>query len=121
VAWEESRVNSEGRRAWTREAASYMAAHYVRGTGILTSSYPLTGVLREAGIPLREALDVDNGLLWDALVDRPDLYLKQEWVIAQGGDGAQTAVNRAGKYGVFYRLEKQIIVKGQPVIEIYRR
>jgi hypothetical protein len=121
VAWEESRVNSEGRRAWTSEAAAYMAANYVRGTGILTSSYPLTGVLREAGIPLREALDVDNGLLWDALVDRPDLYLKQEWVIAQGGDGAQTAVNRAGKYGIVYRLEKQIIVKGQPVIEIYRR
>ena len=99
VAWEESRVNSEGRRAWTNEAAAYLAPRYVRGTGILTSSYPLTGVLREAGIPLREALDVDNGLLWDASVGRPDLYLKLEWVIAQGGDGAQTAVNRAGRTG----------------------
>ena len=54
VAWEESRVNSEGRRAWTNEAATYIAPRYVRGTGILTSSYPLTGVLREAGIPLRK-------------------------------------------------------------------
>lgn len=121
VVWEESRVNSEGRRAWTREAAEYLAPRYVRGTGILTSSYPLTGILRQAGIPLRETLDVDNGLLWDALVDRPDLYLKQEWVIAQGGDGAQTAVNRAGRYGIVYRLKKRIVVKGQPVIEIYRR
>jgi hypothetical protein len=121
VVWEESRVNSEGRRAWTREAVAYLQPRYVRGTGILTSSYPLTGILREAGIPLREALDVDNGLLWDALVDRPELYLKQEWVIAQGGDGAQTAVNRAARYGMVYRLEKRIVVKGQPVIEIYRR
>jgi hypothetical protein len=121
VAWEESRVNSEGRRQWTREAAEYLAPRYVRGTGILTSSYPLTGILRAAGIPLREALDVDNGLFWDAVVSRPDLYLKQEWVIAQGGDGAQTAVNRAGRFGIAYRLQKQIVVKGQPVIEIYRR
>ncbi len=121
AAWEESRVNSEGRRAWTREAADYLSSHYVPGTGILTSSYPLTGVLREAGIPLRETLDVDNGLLWDALVARPDLYLKSEWVLAQGGDGAQTAVNRAGRFGIFYRLEKRIVVKDQPVIEIYRR
>jgi Dolichyl-phosphate-mannose-protein mannosyltransferase len=121
VAWEESRVNSEGRRAWTNEAAAYIAPRYVLGTGILTSSYPLTGVLREAGIPLREALDVDNGLFWDASTGRPDLYPKLEWVIAQGGDGAQTAVNRAGRSGITYRLEKQIIVKGQPVIEIYRR
>jgi Dolichyl-phosphate-mannose-protein mannosyltransferase len=121
VAWEESRVNSEGRRAWTKEAAAYLGPRYVRGTGILTSSYPLTGVLREAGIPLREALDVDNGLFWEALVGRPELYPKPEWVIAQGGDGAQTAVNRAGRVGVTYRMEKQIMVKGQPVIEIYRR
>jgi 4-amino-4-deoxy-L-arabinose transferase-like glycosyltransferase len=121
VAWEESRVNSEGRRAWTREAAAYLEPLYVRGTGIVTSSYPLTGILREAGIPLGEALYVNNGLLWDALVDRPDLYLNQEWIIAQGGDGAQTAVNRAGRYGMMYRLEKRIVVKDQPVIEIYRR
>jgi 4-amino-4-deoxy-L-arabinose transferase-like glycosyltransferase len=121
VAWEESRVNSEGRRAWTAEAAKYLASRYVRGTGILTSSYPLTGVLREAGIPLAEALDVDNGLFFDAVVGRPELYPKPEWVLAQGGDGAQTAVNRAGRSGINYRLEKQIVVKGQPVIEIYRR
>jgi 4-amino-4-deoxy-L-arabinose transferase-like glycosyltransferase len=121
VAWEESRVNSEGRRAWAKAAAAYLAPLYVRGTGIVTSSYPLTSILREAGIPLREALGVDNGLFWDALVGRPDLYLKQEWVIAEGGDGAQTAVNRAGLYGVDYRLQKRIAVKDQPVIEIYRR
>jgi len=121
VAWEESRVNSEGRRAWTAEAAKYLAPRYVRGTGILTSSYPLTGVLREAGIPLAEALDVDNGLFFDAVVGMPELYPKPEWVLAQGGDGAQTALNRARRTGITYRLEKQIIVKGQPVIEIYRR
>ena len=120
VAWEESRVNSEPAGVDERSGRIHRTALRARN-GDLTSSYPLTGVLREAGIPLREALDVDNGLFWDAEVGRPDLYPKPEWVIAQGGDGAQTAVNRAGRSGITYRLEKQIIVKGQPVIEIYRR
>ena len=48
------------------------------------------------------------------LVGRPELFLKQEWVIAQGGDGAQTAVNRAARGGIVYRLEKRIAVKGNP-------
>ncbi len=121
VVWEESRVNSEGRRAWTREAAEYFKSEYVPGTGIMTSFYPLTGVLREAGIPLREVFYGDNGLLWDAAVNRPELALRQEWVLSQGGDNAQTAVNRAARLGIAYRLEKRIAVKGQPVIEIYRR
>jgi hypothetical protein len=121
VTWEEARVNSEGRRAWTREAADFLAGRYQRGAGIFTSSYPLTGILREAGIPLREAVDIDNGLLYDATVSRPDFNLTQGWVIAKGGDGAQTAVNRAGRDGITYTLVKRIAVKDQPVIEIYRR
>ena len=52
---------------------------------------------------------------------RPDLFLWQEWAVVKGGDDAQTAINRAGKYGIRYNLEKQIIEKHEPVIEIYRR
>ncbi|HEX3875668.1 MAG TPA: hypothetical protein VHW24_01690, partial [Bryobacteraceae bacterium] len=121
VVWEESRVNSEGRRAWTRTASDFLSLHYHSGDGLLTSSYPLTGVLREAGIPLRESLNLNNGIFWEAEIERPELHLKQQWVLAQGGDGAQTAVNRAGRFGIVYKLEKRIEVKDQPVIEIYRR
>jgi len=114
-------VNSEGRREWVREAAEYLGPRYVRGSGILTSFGDLTAVYRQAGIPLRETLTGDNGLPWLATVARPDLFLWQEWAVVMGGDGAQSAVNRAGRYGIRYRLEKTIIVKNSPVIEIYRR
>lgn len=121
ITWNESRVNSEGRREWVREAAEYLGPRYVRGSGILTSFGDLTAVYRQAGIPLRETLTGDNGLPWLATVARPDLFLWQEWAVVMGGDGAQSAVNRAGRYGIRYRLEKTIIVKNSPVIEIYRR
>ena len=68
------------------EAAAYLAPHYLNGTGIVTSFYPLTSVLREMGVPLREALTGDNGLLWLAAVERPEFFLKQEWAIVESGD-----------------------------------
>ena len=49
VTWEESRVNSEARREWTRQAAEYLAPRYQPGSGILTSFGDLTGVFRAGG------------------------------------------------------------------------
>ena len=121
ITWEESRVNSEARRAWTYEAAEYLKSRYVRGSGILTGFGDLTGIYREAGIPLRDTFTGDNGLPFDATVLRPELFLHETWVVTMGGADAQTAVLRAGLRGKEYRLEKTIIVKNAPVIEIYRR
>ena len=121
ITWEESRVNSEARRAWTREAAEYLQPLYVRGSGILTGAGDLTGIYRQAGIPLRETFSLDNGLPFDAAVLRPELFLHEEWIVSMGGGDAQTAAMRAGLRGKEYRLEKTIIVKDAPVIEIYRR
>jgi hypothetical protein len=121
ITWEESRVNSESRRAWTGEVAAHLKSNYVRGTGILTDSGDLTGIYRAIGIPLRETFSVDNGLPFDATVARPELFLHEEWIVTQGGGDAQTAGMRAGLRGKKYKLEKQIIVKDAPVIEIYRR
>ena len=56
ITWKESQVNSEARRAWTAQAASFLKANYRHGDGIMFSFGDLTGVLREAGIPLRESL-----------------------------------------------------------------
>jgi hypothetical protein len=117
VVWEESRVNSEARRAWIREAAEYLAPRYVRGSGIITSFGDLTGIYRQMGIPLRETFTGDNGLPWLATLRRPGLFMWQEWAVAVHGDAVAAAVVRDGRYS----LEKSIIVTGAPAIEIYRR
>lgn len=122
VCWKESEVNSEARRAWTREASVFLAQNYREGSGIIFSFGDLTGVLREAGIPLREGLHEGNGPAWDAAVIRPDLSLHQEWALVFQGDVVAKAVSRAGQYGgPHFQLRKQIIVKGAPVVEIYQR
>ena len=120
ICWKESQVNSEARRVWTREAAVYLRAHY-RGGGILTSFGDLTGIFREAGIPLRETLHEGNEPYWQGAVARPDLMLWEEWVVAISGDKVSSAVFKTRKSGPRYGLVKSIAVKGAPVIEIYRR
>ena len=52
---------------------------------------------------------------------RPDLFLREEWAVAMGGDPVQSTINRAFLRGPRYVLQKTIMVKGAPVIEIYRR
>jgi hypothetical protein len=122
ICWKESQVNSEGRRAWTREGAQVLASQYQRGAGIFTSFGDLTGVLREAGIPLRDALHDGNEPAWMAATTRPNLFLHEEWAIAFSGDAVATAIQRATfKTGPRYHLERTLIIKGAPVIEIYKR
>lgn len=121
ITWEESRVNSEARREWTRQTADYLRPRYVRGSGILTGFGDLSGVYRTLAIPLRDTFTPDNGLPFEAAVSRPELFLHEPWVVTMGGAAAQTAVNRAARLGIVYSLERTIIVKDAPVIEIYRR
>src|SRR5207244_7473653 len=121
ITWEESRVNSEARRAWTREAAAYLAPRYVRGSGILTGFGDLTGIYREMGIPLRDTFTGDNGLPFEAASTRPDLFLHETWAVVTGGSQAQSAIHRAARYQIRYTLERSIMMKDAPAIEVYRR
>ena len=121
ITWRESLANSEGRRQWVHEAAEYLGPRYVRGSGLVTSFGDLTAIYREAGIPLRETFTGDDRVPWQATVTRPELFLWQEWAVAMGGDPVEAAINRAGRYGIQYRLEKTIAAPKSPVIEIYRR
>jgi hypothetical protein len=121
ICWKEAEVNSAARRIWTQEAAQFLAQDYETGSGIIYSFGDLTGVLRQAGIPLREGLHDLNHPAWDGAVARPDLGLHEQWALAFSGDTVATAVLRAEKGGRYYKLKRQIIVKGAPVVEIYQR
>ncbi|HZT30650.1 MAG TPA: glycosyltransferase family 39 protein [Bryobacteraceae bacterium] len=121
ITWKESQVNSEARRAWTRQAAEFLRGRYRPGSGIITTAGDLTGIFRTMGLPLKEVLSNDNWPLWPAAVARPGLFLWEEWAVVTGGDRVQTALNWGFRDGPHYRLEKTIIVKGAPVLEIYRR
>jgi len=120
ITWKESQVNSVARRAWTRQAAEYLAPRYRRGSGIITTFGDITGIFRAAGIPLRDTLTWDNWPHWPAAVARPDLFLWEEWAVVMGGDPVQTALVRAGARGPRYELMKTVVVPRAPVIEIYR-
>ena len=119
ITWKESQVNSEARRAWTREAAAYLAPRYQRGTGIITTFGDITGIFRAAGIPLRETLTGDNWPHWPAAVARPELFLWEDWAVVEAGDPVQRALLRAGANGPRYKLVKTVIVPHAPVFEIY--
>ena len=120
ICWKESEVNSTARRAWTAEAARFLAENYQPGSGIIFPFGDLTAALREAGIPLKEGLHEGNGAAWVAAIARPDLFLDEEWALAFSGDEVATAVLRAGRRGKHYQLRERIIVKGAPIVEIYQ-
>jgi len=118
ISWKESERNSDVRRAWTAQAASFLAREYRPGSGIIFPFGDLTAVLREAGIPLREGLHEGNGVTFDAAMARPELLLREcglaEWGLAFSGDAVDGALQKAG-----YVLRKQVVVKGAPVAGIY--
>jgi len=120
ICWKESEVNSASRRAWTEQTAAFLAANYRPGSGIIFSFGDLTGVLREAGIPLRESINDCNGPAFTLALVRPYPALRAEWALAFSGDDVATSVLRANRFGLHYQLRKQIIVKGAPVVEIYQ-
>ena len=107
--------------AWTSEAAEFLRSIYRPRSGIFTTFGDVTGIFQRAGIPLRDTLTWDNWPHWPAAVARPDLFLREEWAVAIGGDPVQSAINRAFLRGPRYTLQKMIVVKGAPVVEIYRR
>jgi hypothetical protein len=122
VTWKESQINSLQRRAWTKAAAASLAGSYHSGQGIVTSFGDLIGILRQAGIPLHDALYDGDEPAWMAATTRPDLFLHEEWALGVSGDPLVTAIQRASfKTGPHYRLVQTVKVKGAPVIEIYKR
>ena len=121
VTWKESLENSTARRAWTSEAAEFLRSNYRPHSGIFTTFGDITGIFQRAGIPLRDTLTWDNSAYWTAAAGRPDLFLHEEWAVAFGGDRVQSAIIRDSRHRPRYTLQKTVVVKNAPVIEIYRR
>ncbi len=121
ICWKESQVNSEARRAWTRQAAEKLARNRHPDEGIAACFGDLAGVLRQAGIPLRHMLHEGNGPAWVAAMARPDLFLREPWALVITGDQVATALVRMRAAGARYHLVDTVAVKGGPVVQIYRR
>jgi hypothetical protein len=121
ICWKESQVNSNARRAWTGQAADFLAAHRAPGDGVFASFGDLTGVFRQAGIPLRTTLHEGNNPQWLAATARPDLFLSEPWAVAISGDVVSSTIEKADLTGPHYRRAATIIVKGASPIEIYDR
>ncbi len=120
VLWKESQKNSEARRNWTAQTAQFLKANY-KGGGILTEFSDLTAVYALAGIPLRETLHEGNEPYWQGAVAKPELLLREEWVVCFSGGKISNMIQRSQKNGPFYDNVRVIVVKDAPVIEIYKR
>ena len=120
ITWKESQVNEQVRSIWTREAAAYLRERVHPRDSILASFGKLTGVFREAGIPLRRVVHEGNGPEWYGAMARPDLLMNEEWAVTMPADAVSAAILKARKSGPHYELVKRIEVKGE-VVEIYKR
>ncbi len=121
ITWKESEQNSLDRRPWTHAAAAYLQAHARPADTFFTTFGDISGIFREAGIHFDRTLTWDDAMPWLAAVNRPDLFLWEDWAIAQCGDPVDTAIERATELGVHYDLVTEINVPGGHPIEIYRR
>ena len=119
ICWKESQVNSTARRAWTAEAARYLAAHYRSGQGILTSTGDVSGIYCRLGIHLSETLNIGNGPAWFAATKRPDLFHPNAWAICQRNDVLYNALESSKRSP--YRPLLQIATKDNPLLEVSRR
>jgi hypothetical protein len=121
ITWKESEVNSIARRKWTSDAAAFIAGHYRPGDGILITAGDPFGVIREAGLTLKDTLHVGNGPHAHAALMRPDLFLWEKWVIGISADAVSSAIMKDMKTARRYKLVRTLHEKHGPVIEIYQR
>ncbi len=121
ITWKESEQNSIARRAWTHSAASYLEMHAKSTDSFFTTFGDISGIFRETGIHFGRTLTWDDSPEWQAAVNRPDLFLWEDWAVAQRGDPVDETIHRARMLGVQYDLATEISVPKAIPIEIYHR
>ena len=120
ICWKESQVNSETRRAWTRDAADFLRSRY-DGGGIAAPFGDITGIFREAGIPLKETLHEGNSPTWDAALSRPELFFREEWAVDMTDGRVAAAILKLERHRKAYECVRMVHVQGGPVLEIFQR
>ena len=121
ICWQEARATSESRRAATQEAAAFLKTNYHPGDGIVMCFGDLTGVLREAGIPLRETLIQDNVRDWKTAMAAPATRLKEGWALTASGDQVGVLLGDIAKSGPRFQCLDSITEQGGPTLQIFRR
>jgi hypothetical protein len=121
ITWKESQVNSEGRRARSRAAAQYLEAHGRDTDTYFTTFGDITTVFRVSGIHLSRTLTWDDWPEWQAAVFRPDLFLWEDWAVAERDSPVDKTVRAAQRSGPRYDFATEIRAAGAPPIEIYHR
>jgi hypothetical protein len=121
VTLQEAETNSRARRQWVAATADYIRSAAGPHESFFTSFGDLTAIYRTLGIPLQATLTGDNGVEWDSAVARPGFFLHSDWAVAMGGDTVQTVVDKARLHGPRYELQRRVMVKGAPAVEIYKR
>jgi hypothetical protein len=121
VCFREAKENSVARRASSAEAVRFLHANLRPGDTILMNLGMLSEIPAQAHIPFRRILHEGNGPLYMASLQRPDLFLRENWAITIAGDNVATALQRAPRRGVKFECVKIIAIPGAPVVEIYRR
>jgi hypothetical protein len=117
ACWKEARDTSQARRAWTAEAAAYLRDHYRPGEGLLMAFGDGTGALREAGIPLQEAITPDNGAAWQAVLADTARASRATWALAVSGDRVSDLVHDLSVDASCHELRR---AQGAPMVEICR-
>jgi len=121
ICWRESEVNSLGRRAWTAQAAEFFRRAYRPGDGVLTASGDVLAVYQQAGIPLRETLNDGYGPAYLPAIARPDLFLRERWVVCRAGDAMSFLLANPKRYAHLAERVAQFTADREPVIEVYRK
>lgn len=121
ITWQESDVNSRARRAWIGDATNYLRHAIGPNETFITSFSDMTAIYRMLGIPLRDTLTGDNDVEFAMTMGRPEIFLHSDWAIVTGGDPIQTMIDRARRDGPNFELKHRVVVKGEPVLEIYKR
>lgn len=119
--YKESERNSEDRRFWTGAAVKFLEANYHRSDGIFMSFGDLTGIVREAGIPLRDTLHEGNGAAWQAALQRPDIALNEEWALCFTGDKISKALAAPMPSKTPYARVFAVESPEKKVVEIWKR
>ena len=116
ITWKESQVNSHARHAANQTVYLYLRAVLTRSDNIFTEFNDLTEIYRRLGLPLKRTVSGDDGAHWLMAVKRPDLFLRESYVVAFAGDHVAKAAEKA-----HYTPVLTVPLEEGRVIRVYHR